>query len=100
MEFLNENGAFKEGDEVWFNVENRWSGGWMLGTSGVLRIVADEWVIQVPTGHFVTINKGYDAYGGSIRHPVKSVDEQIAAAHNRYGWSYATPSGSLPKDGE
>lgn len=65
--FTNKHGSFKEGTPVYFSVENQFSGGWAGDTHGVLKRseTSDDWVIQTSQGT-VTINKGYDAYKGSI----------------------------------
>lgn len=63
--FTNKHGSFCEGTPVYFSVENQISGGWMSDTFGKLKRQNDEWVIETRQG-IVTINKGYDAYKGSI----------------------------------
>jgi hypothetical protein len=82
--FTNSHGEFRDGDAVWFDVENQVSGGWLLPTRGTLCFAHGEWVVIVKGRNdgivMLTINKGYDIYGGSIRRPVKSMDEQIMDA--------------------
>lgn len=72
--FTNKYGSFREGTPVYFSVENQFSGGWMSDTHGILRRseTSDDWVIETRQGT-VTINKGYDAYKGSIM-PIARVD--------------------------
>lgn len=72
--FTNKYGSFREGTPVYFSVENQASGGWSWDTHGTLRRsqTSDDWVIETRQGT-VTINKGYDAYKGSIM-PIARVD--------------------------
>ena len=77
--FTNQHGIFRDGDPVWFGVENEISGGWRWDTHGTLCYRDGEWIIQVRQG-VVTIDKGYDAYSNSIQRPVKSINAQIMDA--------------------
>ncbi len=66
--------GFKDSDDVCFNVENQYSGGYVGPLNGKLRLnMSDSPLIEcINNGEkvFVTVNKGYDAYINTIRHDI------------------------------
>lgn len=63
--FTNIYGNFEEGDRVRFSVENRSC--WFGDTDGILRYDGNDFYIETKRSGNVSIDKGYDAYSGTIQ---------------------------------